>query len=141
MGVAIESKHHTIHLGYGGFNSLRTKVAELVGTEIYEHYKNVTKGMFLSAEESKKFYSEYNQKTSEIEEKCKIPKAIMDFLYQPDCDGYLTYRDCKQLWKIIEDYDDDVKYGYYGRDDCTMFKDFKSVIQDCVDNKCRLVWY
>ena len=44
MGVTIESKNHSINLGGGGFMCLRTKVAELAAPDIFEHYKNWTKG-------------------------------------------------------------------------------------------------
>lgn len=30
--------------------------------------------------------------------------------------------------------------GVTTRKDCAMFRDFKAVLQDCVDNKCDMVW-
>ena len=140
MGVTIYSKNHSIDLGYGGFNNLRKKVAELTGIEIFNHYKELDKGMFLNGEARKKFFKDYNKKISEIEESQKIHPAILDFLYASDCEGKLTYGKCKQIYKVIKDYDDNILYGYSGRKDCAMFKDFKGIIKDCIDNKCAMEW-
>lgn len=41
MGVTVKSKNYSIDLGYGGFNKLRTKVAELTGDEIGQHYRKL----------------------------------------------------------------------------------------------------
>ena len=140
MGVTVESKNHSIDLGFGGFGNLRKKVAELTGVEIYNHYKELDNGMLLYGEARTKFFQEYNKKISEIEEKLKIPHGILDFLYASDCNGKLTYGKCKQIYKVIKDYDDNILYGYSGRKDCAMFKDFKEIIKDCIDNKCSMEW-
>lgn len=50
------------------------------------------------------------------------------------------YGACKELLKIIGDYDDNVLYGYIGRPDCAKFRDFKAILQDCADNKCDMIW-
>lgn len=50
------------------------------------------------------------------------------------------YGACKEILKVIGDYDDNICYGYAGRSDCAMFRDFKAILQDCVDNKCDMVW-
>ena len=64
MGVTIESKNHSIDLGYGGFMCLRTKVAELAAPDIFEHYKKSMDGMRLYDEDERKaFYLTLTQKT------------------------------------------------------------------------------
>jgi hypothetical protein len=141
MGITISSKNHSIDMGCGGFNRLRNKVAELTGKEIGEHYAYLDKGMFLYGEARKMFFSEYNKKISELEEQLKIPHGILDFLYASDCEGKITYGKCKQIYKAIENYDDDILYGYCGRSDCAKFKDFKEIVKDCINNKCSMEWY
>lgn len=140
MGLTISSKNHSIDMGYCGFSRLRTKVAELTGKEIGNHYHKLSDGMLLFREERKSFFEDYNEKISVLEKKYKIPSGVIDFLYACDADGKLSYGKCRQLYNIIKDYDDDVLYGYYGRNDCAMFKDFKKIIKDCVENKCKLEW-
>lgn len=42
--------------------------------------------------------------------------------------------------KVIGDYDDAIHYGYAGRKDCAMFRDFKAILTDCAVHKCDMVW-
>ena len=72
--------------------------------------------------------------------KYKIPKGIIEFLYAPDCEYKLTYGKCKRLYEAIKDYDDNILYGYAGRDDCAKFKDFKKILKDCADNQISMRW-
>ena len=37
--------------------------------------------------------------------------------------------------KFIKDYDDDYVYGYIGRPDRAMFKDFKRIVRECVEDR------
>ena len=46
----------------------------------------------------------------------------------------------RAIGKVIGDYDDSIIYGYAGRNNPAKFKDFKEILQDCVDNKCFMVW-
>ena len=42
---------------------------------------------------------------------------------------------------VLKDYDDDICYGYCGRSDCAMFKDFKQLIKDGADTEMGIEWY
>lgn len=141
MGLTISSPNFSIDMGCGGFRNLRNKVAELIGKQIGEHYSYLDKEMFLSGLERKKFLDEYNKKLSEIADKYKISHWILDFLYAPDCNAKISFGKCKQIYKVIENYDDNILYGYCGRKDCAMFKDFKKIVKDCIDNKCNMEWF
>lgn len=142
MGVTIDSKNYSIDLGYGGFSRLRNKVAELAGPDIYEHYKYLDNGVSLYGEERTKFFEDYDRKIKELDEKYNGKKSkILDFLYECDCSGKMNITHCKAIWKEIEDYDDNILYGYSGRPDCAMFKDFKKIVKDCIDTKTIMKWY
>ena len=52
----------------------------------------------------------------------------------------IRYGACKNILKVIGDYDDNILYGYCGRPDCAKFADFKSILQDCVDTKSDMIW-
>lgn len=141
MGVTIESNKHSIDLGYVGFNRIRVKVAELTGPEIGELYKELDKGIYLPYKEKEEFFKEYNKKLSNLEEKIKISHGILDFLYESDCSGEISYEKCEQIYEVIKNYDDNILYGYVGREDCATFKDFKEIVKDCIDNKCSMEWF
>lgn len=144
MGVTISCKKtgNDIDLGYGGFNNLRNKIAELVGGEFAKHYLLLSepKVMCLMGDARKEFFDSYDKKTMPIIEKEKVSIKVADFLYQSDCEGKIRYGACKELLKVIGDYDDDFLYGYCGRPDCAKFSDFVSILKDCVENKCDMIW-
>ena len=137
MGVSISCKKtgKSIDMGYGGFFNLRKKIAELAGGPFAEHYAS------LKTFGDEEYFEAFDRKTSEILEKKQADIKIVDFCLQSDCDGKIHYGACKNILKAIGDYDDDIAYGYSGRPDCAMFKDFKEILEDCVKNKCDMLWY
>ena len=142
MGVTIESKNFSIDLGYGGFLRLRTKVAELTAPDIFEYYKHLTDGMFKMGEDREAFFEKYNKKTAELEEKYNDEKSdIFDFLHESDCGGKIDLQHCKSIYKVIKDYDDNICYGYPGRKNCAMFKDFKNVVKDGINTEEGFEWW
>lgn len=139
MGVTIKCKKtgRNIDLGYIGFMRLRNKVAALVGEPFYGHYKKLLDApSLMRPDEEKKFYTE----ATRLITKNDIPVKVVNFLLESDCDGKIRYGACKEILKVIGGYDDNICYGYVGRSDCAMFRDFKAILQDCVDNKCDMVW-
>ena len=48
MGVTLNSKNYECDFGYNGFNRLRTTIAELVGSDLGEHYKKLDEPMLFS---------------------------------------------------------------------------------------------
>ena len=141
MGVTIKSKNYSADMGYNGFNRLRLKVAELTNSELFEHYKELNDAMFLHGESRDIFFQNYNKKISEIEENYNIKRGVLDFLYASDCNGYIPFTKCKHILSVINNYNDYALYGYIGREDCATFNDFKLIINDCVDNKCKMEWF
>ena len=142
MGVTIESKNHYIDLGYGGFMSLRTKVAELAAPDICEHYKKSMDGMRLYDEDERKaFYESYNAKIEELDKKYNGKMSdVLDFLYESDCDGIMDVPHCRSIYEVIKNYDDDILYGYVGRKDCAKFADFKKIVKDGIDSGDGFSW-
>ena len=141
MGITIESKNKEIDLGYGGFMNLRTKVAELAGEDIGEHYRNLHKAPMFGEEQRKEFFKKYDKKTAELDKKYNGEiNCILHFLYASDCEAEMPVDVCEKIYEVIKDYDDDLLYGYSGRADCAMFKDFKELVKDCIDNKCSMEW-
>lgn len=148
MGVTLQCKKTgtSIDMGYGGFNRLRDKVAELTGEPFASHMKKLNfqtcmSLQFASKEERDKFNADFNAKTQRMIDAKQVSVKIVDFCLQPDCEGKIHYGACKEILKVIGDYDDDIAYGYTGRKDCAMFRDFKALLQECVDNRCMLTWW
>lgn len=145
MGLTIECKktNRSINLGCGGFLRLRRKVADLCGEEVSAHYRLMLDSMynwFETPEEKQVFWEDYDQKTVQLVQSGKLNIKIADFLYQSDCEGQIRYGACKNLLKVISDYDDNILYGYAGRPDCASFRDFKAILEDCVQTKSDLIW-
>lgn len=141
MGISIYAKkdpQKIIDLGMGGFLNLRKQVAELAGEPWASHYKKLTDTPF--SQQNKQFYEDFDNETMRLLSKKNVSVKVVDFCLQSDCEGAIRYGACKQLLKIIGDYDDDILYGYAGRKDCAMFKDFKAILQECADKKCDMVW-
>lgn len=143
MGVSIYCKKtgKSIDMGYVGFFNLRNKVSDLVGGEWAQHYSALHEiERTFPANKRNELYKEFDAKTEELISKRKVSIKVVDFLLQSDCSGSIRFGACKQILKVIGEYDDDICYGYAGRKDCAMFRDFKAILQDCVDTKSDLVW-
>lgn len=142
MGVTIKCKNtgREMNVGYFGFFKLRAKVAELVGSEVGEHYKKLDDILCIPYPEREYVLKSYDDETERLVENKVLPIKIANFLYQSDSDGKIRYGACKEILKVIGDYDDSIIYGYAGRENPAKFKDFKEILQDCVDNKCFMVW-
>lgn len=141
MGVTIRSENCSMDLGYSGFDRLRTKVAELTAPDIHKHYDYLRMGMFLTATEKEKFFEAYDAKIQRLSEKYNGEKDnILDFLYKSDCNGEIDKEHCSSIYEVIKNYDDNICYGYCGRPDCAMFKDFKELVKDCIDTNTSMRW-
>lgn len=138
MGVCIECKKtgNGYDLGYGGFTNLRTKIAKLCCPEFGEIYANVYNK--LHDDEYDVLMDQLIEPIGELISNKKISPKVIDFCFQSDADGAIRYGACKEILKGISGYEGEEPYGYVWR----MFtiKDFANLLQECVDNKCDLVW-
>lgn len=139
MGVSLSAKKQpekVLDLGYFGFSRLRETVSDLVGEPWASHYRTLTSSECHPHE----FFEAFDKETEQLIRKRKISKKVADFLLQVDVEGSIQYGACKELLKVIGDYDDNIAYGYVGKKDCVRFCDFKSVLQECVRKKCPMNW-
>lgn len=94
-------------------------------------------------------YSRFASLRTDIDAFLKQPlisprKGTLLFLTQSDCDGKLSYTECKQLLADIKSMPDDGKlYGYIGRGEsqCLTITKFKELLQNCVNRRCILRWF
>ena len=143
MGLTIRCKktNDAIDVSYFGFERLRNTVSNLVGRDWSNHYSSLTANFSpMDNPREKEFYEEFDREIERLINEWKFNIKVADFLLQSDCEGSIHYGACKELLKVIGDYDDNLIYGYAGRENPAMFKDFKRVLQACVDKKCDMVW-
>lgn len=142
MGITISSPSKSIDMGAGGFANLRTTISKLLNckefSDIYEEltsggqYHYISKGFSSMSE----YFDDYDRRALEICERNELDEEVVNFLYRSDCDcDSVSVKTCRHLWKYIKDYDDDFVYGYAGRPDRAMFKDFKAIVQECVEKR------
>lgn len=96
--------------------------------------------IIMQPEVEEKFWKDWATEADRILAENHFPVKVVKFLLAPDSEATTRYGACKEILKVIGDYDDNICYGYAGRSDCAMFRDFKAILQDCVDNKCDMVW-
>lgn len=92
MGVTIYCKKtgRSIDMGYGGFDRLRNKVAELAGEPFASHYAKLStpEYMFcLNKQRRESLYAEFDAETQRMVDEGIVPIKIVDFCLQPDCEG------------------------------------------------------
>ena len=82
------------------------------------------------------YFEDHDRRALEICERNKLDEEVVNFLYQSDCDcKSVPVKTCRHLWKFIKDYDDDYVYGYAARPDRAMFKDFKQIVKECIEDR------
>lgn len=145
MGITIECKKTgmSYDMGYGGFGRFRDKVAMLYNKKLGNHFAilSTAEVMFSQGEKRKDFFKNFNKETDKIIEDEKLSNKVINFLCQCDCEGDINYGTCKIIYNFIKDYNDDICYGYSGREDCTMFADMKALFKECYENKSKMVWH
>lgn len=140
MGISIGNCKHSIDMTYGGFYRLRNKIAELLNEDfgkLYHEWTDISPYNTMTDEQG-------NERLAQLYADHKIKDeddVILDFLFQSDCAGKVSYQVCKKLYKVVEDYDDDFCYGYPGRPDYATFKEFKEILVECYKNRWILKWY
>lgn len=134
MGITIECRKtkNSIDVGYGGFMKLRQTIADCAGSEFNDFYYRLCRGELVNAYK-RRFEKAINEK--------RLSYKVVDFLYACDCGGKINYGACKEILKVIGDYDDDICYGYATKVNPVKFKDFKSILEDCVKTKSKMVWW
>jgi hypothetical protein len=138
MGITISSKRYSCDMGYGGFGRFRNVVAEKTSDKFYKHYMRLSNPnvMFIMGEERKKFFEKYDADTIKYIEENEVTVEVANFLFQPDCDGKIDRKQAKQIYDLIKNCDDDIIFGYAGREDCAKMSDMKKIFSD----KTKVEW-
>lgn len=143
MGVTIRCVHgRSADLGYGGFERFRSRVAWLHSEAFGAHYDKLIdlEVQLLEGEAAQRFTESFNSETAEMIQSKKVNIKVVDFCLQPNSAGKIRYGACKVILDAINDYNDNLVYGYTGRPDRAMFSDLRDIIAECTAKKCDLVW-
>ena len=143
MGLTIRCRKtgRSMDMGGGGFLRLRRKVAELAGGPFVPVYREVYAWYTGSNNETaEEFDARIVKAVNEMLATKQADIKIVDFLLQSDMEGRIRYGACKNILRAIGDYDDDVFYGYVRHGDRARFRQFRRILEDCVETKSDLVW-
>lgn len=132
MGVTINATNSTysFNTGYISFFWFRQKIASCIDKEFGEWYaKQVTNSN-----------KEVVDKLDELIEANNFDDGLMDFLFQSDCDGSVSYKTCKKIYDVIKDVDfknEGFRYGTYRHND---WEEFKNFLLECYSHKRKMRW-
>ena len=132
MGVTISSKRYSCDMGYGGFERFRNLVAEKINDDFYKHYLELSssEAIFSIGNERKEFFEKYDNITKEYINQNIVTIEVANFLYQTDCEGKIDKKQAKQIYELIKGCDNDIVFGYVGRNDCAKMLDLKNIFSD-----------
>ena len=122
-------------LGYGAFLNLRRDIAQAANAEFGAHYARIGETLV-----HPELADAYDKETDRLIRKHHIGARICSFLFQPDCDGYLTPFACKAVADVIADMDKDRAYGYAARARMSL-AEFRGMLLECFKQRKRLIWY
>ena len=124
LGIYIKGLDYkdSFHSSYSGFTFYRQKIANAYNPRLGELY-DIARIKFLNNEDLS---------VEEIEEWNKICNDDLDiFLWHSDCDGKLTVKECRKVYKILKEYD----YNLFPFPFNDLHKKFLSNLKFCIDNR------
>lgn len=141
--IRCEATETEYDLGYSEFLKLRTIVAEIYDPEWGSKYSDFfynTKcdgGYFAKCIAFDKMNEEYAENHPES-------KVVIIFCMQPDFGGWIDYESCEAIYEKIKDFGYGDNTGEYvfneRRKKPLTLKAFSSLLLECVNNKCNLIW-
>jgi len=134
MGVNIFANNspYSFSMAYSSFNNLRQKVAMMLDEEFGSNYSNLRNCY------SKEDYVDHDKVANRLISEKSLDEDIVDFLYQSDCDGKISYKTCKKILDLVGDTEFITCYmGFY---DVSQSHDFQKMLQDCYSHRKSLRW-
>ena len=140
MGISITAVHskYDFDMGYGGFFNLRRNIALALDKDFGENYSNLAICYTRSQFEENDRIAEYIINKKHLDEEYG---DIINFLYQADTNGSISYKTCKKIYDLIKDVDFGNKifrYAAYAGND---YKEFKEFLLECYSHRRKMRWY
>lgn len=132
MGVHVFANNspYSLDMAYSAFSRLRDRIATLLDEEFGSNYSRLCY--------SKEDYENYDKVANRLISEKNLDEDIVDFLYQSDCDGKISYKTCKKILDLVADTEFVTCYmGFY---DASRAHDFQKLLQDCYSHRRSLRW-
>ena len=139
MGLTVTAKNsvHNFPMSYGGFNRMRSKIANVYDQEFGKLYH-----------ELQTIYED-NEKDQHIEKinnllknpRFKNDDDILDFFFASDLKGSITPKTCSKIYNIIKDHDfGSSTFTYTAFSDGKDYEHLKIFLKDCARNNKKMHW-
>lgn len=144
MGVCLTANNssYSFYMGYFGFHALRRSIAEVIDPEFAQLYHEMLAGVFMEDRiEAEKKLSKLLMDEDKFPEDIE---PILDFLFQPDVEGKVSYKTCKKLYDLIQDVNFKGKsfmYGCYQNSEMSDYEMFKEFLKECYRYHRSMRWY
>lgn len=128
-------------LGYGGFEMLRWKVAQIHGKALRKVQDAFTTPLFAyMADGRKQFYMKHLKGAlCRMQANGEISEGVARFIGQPYCKGTLSAKNCNEIYEKIKGYEDELNYALADHSEMH-FQDFSALLKECAANNAALVW-
>lgn len=150
MGVTLSGPDISDDIPPSGFFRLRRDIAYMLSKNLGDLYDSMI-DILHSDDDRKKdqWETDINAAINDfLSSHNKTDEKIIDFLFESDCDGSITYGTCKKIINLIDSLNDDRKqeffhtiYGYagWGGKACHGY-DVYQILKSCTDNRKPLRW-
>lgn len=137
MGVTIYANgvQQSFDCGYLGFGLIRLNIAKILDEELGVLYSYVISEKMDLMECKKKLISLLQK------DRFSAYEDIIDFLFDSDCSGKISYKTCGKIYKLIKDFDfGDMIFTYAGRSDEKDYERFKVFLKECYAKRAYMRW-
>lgn len=136
MGVSIKAANSTFTFdcGSGGFFNLRKNIALALDSEFGSLYGKL---IYIYSEED---FEVFERTATLMAARKQLDSDVLDFLFQSDADGSVSYQTCKKIYLLIKDIDFGKKgfrYGAYQNND---YEEFKEFLLECYRHRRKMRW-
>ena len=138
MGITIYAKgvDRSFDCGYIGFAHLRNRICEVYDKDLYNVYSDMKMCALYTSEWTAKINAICNLKQFPDED-----KDILDFFFESDCEGKISYKTCKKIYDLIKDIDFGGRIFTYAA--CSDGKDYehlKEFLNECYRKRVSMRW-
>lgn len=123
-------------MGYGAFFSLRKNIALAYDKKFGEHYATLA---YCHTVEQYEAHDRISQLF--VDDFDPDDAGIIDFLYQSDCEGSISYKTCKKIYDLIKDVDySGQRFVYATVSDGKDYEHLKEFLRDCYRYHRKAYW-
>lgn len=136
MGVSIKATNSTFTFdcGSGGFFNLRKNIALALDPEFGSLYGKL---IYIYSEED---FEVFEWVTTLMAARKQLDSDVLDFLFQSDAEGSVSYQTCKKIYLLIRDIDFGEKGFRYGICQHNDYEEFKEFLLECYRHRRKMWW-